>query len=1142
MTNDNHIDLQSRMRAMLADRGFQSELAQVRSKATLQAIGELQSTPNWTYVANRFARNSAAALYALETAALADPDSAVKNEKRSRQLALAWESLAKLTEGVTRPTALLNAALAYELAGYQANAAYLAKEVLPEPQFDSRADAQALVASFIQRRMIVTKQLANRLLQFSPDPDQPLDTLLLELGEVVLADGLSKVCRFFLSGAQPAYREAMELLDEATKIFTGLGAPLHSNIAYGIQSVLPLMMKRSTWSQLEGHSRESEVWKRYLTLLARPLSRGVTELWPSQIKVLESGFLGSDDSAVVRLPTSGGKTRIAEMAIIDTLERHPEAKCVFVAPYRALAAEVERSMGSVLNDIGYRVSSVIGSYESDEFEEFLLRTANLLILTPEKLDLVLRLRPDISDQIKLIVLDEVRIMDDANRGIKFELLLSRIKHRLPTSRFLVMSAVVPDSTLKGFAEWLADSPDRTVMSNWRPTIQRRARFEWRGTNGVIQFERDLEISGLDSFVPGAIQQREYSFINPDTWRRRVRKYPQPNNKGDTAAELAYVFSEQGPVLVFCTQPNWVESVCKVILNKSIQYRRLIEEPIHPHFAGATPTRSLKLAREWLGEGHIATQALSQGIAPHHGRLPNVVREAIEIDCRAGRYKVIVATNTLAQGVNLPVRTVIVHSVWRADGEGQRSRIPLRDYWNIAGRAGRAGQETEGLVVHITLNASDSRDFKHYRNPKNLEPVSGALFQLLQQLVSSRISDEVLENAAATLDPEILAIAVEEGFELGDSDKWITSLEGTYALQQAHSQNIDIEPLIRFARLTGKNTLSRAPAPSWRRVYAQTGLSSSSCKTLRQFVDANAGELRALLVNAGYDDLESLSHLVLDASLQLSESETTIAFVGDPEVLLGQWLDGMSIREIVENTPDDTDSVERVSRYIEDLFGYRLPWIISALFRISKEALGIQDEELSEYIRCYPSMVKYGLPDPVASWAMSAGITSRDVACRLAEGFGEQASDTSSHGDFVTWLSGLSDDSLRQEYGVTGYVLDDLTYKLGRMAINPLLNPIRPLREVLPIQEKVVGISYENRWITARRVRPGNKLELRRDYENPVDPNAVAVHHKAGHVGFLPRGLAQRLAPEIDSGKTIVATAVKTVRKKRPAITVELRLE
>ena len=1139
MTNDTHIDLQSRMQAVLADPRFQSELAQVRSKATLQAIGEPQHPPHWTYVANRFSRNSAAALYALEAATLADPDYAVKNVKRSRQLALAWESLAKLDEGVTKPTALLNAALAYELAGYQANAAYLAKEVLPEPQSDSRADAQALVASFIQRRIIVTEQLANRLLQFPPDLELPLDALSLELGEVVLADGLSKACRFFLSGAQPAYREAMELLDEATKIFTGLGAPLHSNIAYGIQSVLPLMMKRSTWSQLESHSRDSEVWKRYLTLLARPRSRGVTELWPSQIKVLESGFLGSNDSAIVRLPTSGGKTRIAEMAILDTLQRYPDAKCVFVAPYRALASEVERSMGAVLNDLGYRVSSVIGSYESDEFEEFLLRTADLLILTPEKLDLVLRLRPDISDQIKLVVLDEVHIMDDADRGIKFELLLSRIKHRLPTSRFLVMSAVVPDSTLKDFAAWLAGSPDKSITSDWRPTIQRLARFEWQGTNGVIRFERDTEISNLDSFVPGAISQRQYRFINQSTRRTNTSKYPKPT-KGDTAAELAYTFSEQGPVLVFCTQRNWVSSVCDAILKKSIWFRRLTKESVHPHFAPAETTRSHELAMEWLGEEHIVTQALSQGVAPHHGGLPNIVREAIEIDCRAGRYKVIVATNTLAQGVNLPVRTVIIHSVWRTDSEGQQ-RITSRDYWNIAGRAGRAGQETEGLVVHITLNNRDRRDFKHYSNRENIEPVSGALYQLLQQIVSSRISDEALENAEVTLDPEILAIAVEEELEAFNTYEWITSLEKTYVAQQARTQNIDIDPLIKFAQLAAEKVFKRAPEASWRRVYAQTGLSSYSCKTLSLFADTHKDTLRVLLLNAGFDDREELNRLVLDASLPLLEAQTVTAFAGDPEVLLGLWLDGTAINEIVRSTLGIADSVENISGYIEDLFGYRLPWIISALFRISKEVLGIQDEELSEYIRCYPSMVKHGLPDPVASWAMSAGITSRDIAIRLAAGFAEQTSDIPSHEDFVTWLSSVSDDSLRHEYGVTGYVLNDLRYKLGRMAINRLLKPIKPLHKVLPLQENVVGISYENRWITARRVRVGDELELYREYDNPVDPNAVAVRHKAGQVGFLPRDIAQRLAPEIDSGSTIVATTVKTVRKDKPSITVELRL-
>ena len=1141
MTTENWDNLLTRMGNILADPGYQSELGQVRSKATLQAVGELDAPPRWTYAANRFSRNSTAALYALETAALSRPGYFSDHEGHSRQLALAWENLANLGEGAARPTALLNAAIAYELAGYQANAAYLAKEISPEPQMDLRADSQSLVASFLQRRLVVTMQLASRLLQVPPDPDLPLEDLSLALGEAVLADGLSKACHFFLSGDRSSYNASVELLAETSAIFTSLGAPLLANLAYGVRSVLPLMEKRSTWSQLEGQSKYSEVWKRYFTLLARPLSRGVTELWPSQIKVLEANFLGSDEGAIVRLPTGSGKTRIAELAIIDTIERYPGSKCVFVAPYRALASEVERTLGSVLVDLGYRISSVVGSYESDEFEEFLLRTADVLIVTPEKLDLVLRVHPDISDQIKLVILDEVHVMDDSNRGVKYELLITRMRRKLPEGRFLVMSAVVPDSTLKSFAIWLAGSPDRSIWSNWRPTIQRRARFEWRGETGFIHFDHDEEIPELSSFIPGALRQREFSYINPDTRRRNSRKYPKPE-KGDTAAELAYVFSERGPVLVFCTQPNWVEGVCRNILNKSVQYRLSTLQPVHPHFASTASTRSLELAKEWLGEEHIVTKALAQGIAPHHGRLPNVVREAIENDCRAGRYRVIVATNTLAQGVNLPVSTAVIHSTSRRDEEGQYTRISARDYWNIAGRAGRAGMETEGLTIHIVLDRQDRRDFAYYSNSDNLEPVSGALFQLLQQIVASRISDETLENAAATLDPEILAIAVEEGVETADSDEWVGSLSGTYAARRAEDEKVDFEPLVRSARLAARNVFSRAPERSRRLTYAQTGLSSYSCEFLSQFVETHQEELRHLILGGGHDDLESLNGLVIDSSLGLPEAQTVTVFSGDLESLLGFWVSGYPIEEIAERVLGDTDSREQLSRYIEELFGYRLPWIVSALFRISKEALGIRDNEVPEYIRCYPSMVKHGLPDPVAAWAMSAGVSTRRIALRLAEAYEGYAQGSFGHDGFVSWLSSLSDESLRIDYGITGYALDDLRYKLGRSVGNPFLNPIRPLNEVLPVQTEVVGVFYENRRIAARSVMEGDKVELQRDYENPVDPNAVMVRHNSGQIGFLPRDIAQRLAPEIDAGNPLNAFVVKKELQDKPTITVEISLE
>ncbi len=1137
--------LMARMQGLLSDGGFQNELAQIRAKALLKDLGEPENPPHWTYTAGRFCRNATAAMYALETAALENPDTAFPHPDQARQLALAWESLARLSEGVAQPLAQLNAALAYELAGYQANAAYLAQSIGPDPEPDTRPDTQALVSLFLQRRLTATIQRAQCLLNHEPDPHLPLDELAFALADVVLADALSKACRFFLSGVREAYVEAEALLREATGLFKQLGAPLETNMLYGLQSALPQMKRRSTWSWLEEQAERSEAWRRYLLLLARgpagPDSRGITELWPTQIETLASGFLGSDDSVVIRLPTSGGKTRLAEMAILDSFQRHPASKCAFIAPFRALAFEVERTLGAILNDLGYRVSSVLGAYEYDEVEAHLLQTADLLVVTPEKLDLLLRLRPEIAEQIRLVVLDEMHMIDDESRGIKLELLLSRMKARLRACRFLVMSAVVPDATLRAFAAWLADSPDRKVSSEWRPTIQRLARFEWRGSTGIIRFEEDKEIPDLKTFVPGAIRKRDFSYIHPETRRQRTLRYPQTAKK-DAAAELAYVFSAQGPVLVFCPQTNWVASVGQALLDQSLAYRQMTAEPIHSHFLPAQTTRSADLARQWLGEEHIVTRSLSRGIALHHGRLPQFVREAIEADCRAGRYKVIVATNTLAQGVNLPVKTVIIHSTWRMGENQPRVRIPVRDYWNIAGRAGRAGQETEGLVIHITLNEQDKRDFAYYKNPANREPVRGALYPLLQGVVSARLSPEALEEVLAKQDSGILAMAVEEGIEDALAIQWQISFERTFVSSQARAEACDMEPLLRSVQRVANDVFARAPETSWRKVFAQTGLSSASCVALRTFSEGQADILPHLLQEAGLDDLPLLNHLALKACLPLAEAQTIASFSGDIELLLGLWLEGNALPEISASLPEPPDAAETLSRFIEELFGYRLPWTLSGLLRIAKALWDIPDDALSRYVRNYPSMVKYGVSDPAAARAMAVGIASRRTALRLAHAYRQSHGNELSPDAFVIWLAELSDDALRLDHGITGHELPELRFKLRRMAPNDLLRPpLKPLRDILPKQTQVVGVRYDNRRIAARYVKAGDALDLQRDYGNPVDPNAIRVHHEASQIGYLPRAFAQLLSPEVDAGQAMRAEAVSATPDEVPVVTIDLRL-
>ena len=97
--------------------------------------------------------------------------------------------------------------------------------------------------------------------------------------------------------------------------------------------------------------------------------------------------------------------------------------------------------------MGYRISTATGTYDSDDFEEILFRQTDLLVVTPEKLDLLLRAQPEFLENVRLFVLDEAHIVHDSQRGIKFELLLTRLKRKLHQARFIVLSTVVPQETL-----------------------------------------------------------------------------------------------------------------------------------------------------------------------------------------------------------------------------------------------------------------------------------------------------------------------------------------------------------------------------------------------------------------------------------------------------------------------------------------------------------------------------------------------------------------------------------------------------------------------------------------------------------------------------------------------------------------------
>jgi helicase len=430
----------------------------------------------------------------------------------------------------------------------------------------------------------------------------------------------------------------------------------------------------------------------------------------------------------------------------------------------------------LLGDLGFSVAASTAAYEYDDLEEELLENADVSILTPERLDLLLRINRSALEKIRLVVVDEGHILEAEGRGIKTELLLTRLRRLLPDARFLVASAIVGEASLDEISRWLAaktaGAQRDTAVSSWRPSLQQVARFEWATPQtGFIRFlTPDITEGEVSTFLPGVIKRREIKFINERTQKRNTRKWPM--DKADIAAELALRLSRLGPVLVYVSQPKWTMSVAS-----KIDELVSIDPSMRPDWWGNTGDgtgRAEQIASDWLANERLQS-LLEKGVAVHHGDLPEALKEAIEKDAREGRFKIIVATGTLSSGVNIPIRTVVFHSYHRFDEVHDRPVLmPPADYWNIAGRAGRAGYESEGLVVHIADNEKDREALDKYMDfPKEGVALRSQLLRLGEQVERQMVSHSIAGDA---LDPEILALAAEE-VTLDDAEHQIDLIVG-----------------------------------------------------------------------------------------------------------------------------------------------------------------------------------------------------------------------------------------------------------------------------------------------------------------------------------------------------------------------------
>jgi helicase len=1092
-------------------RSLQLELAQIRAKGTMTLLLGAAPPFRWRYSPQWVAQNTALMHAALRRIAVSDPSRVAELDGAALFAAQAWEGLANLGEVAYRPTALLNAALAYELAGYQANASCLARAATNAQEWTTNPTFLGLVSAFVQRLFLRTRVVAAEL-QLPPDEALLEQEFAHRAGAGLTAQAVSLAADYFLSGHGQQYELALSRLDAAERLFLASGDVVGSSQVSNLKALLPTMRRRSTWTVI-GDASPSKRWNRYVRVLARGLKlpaiegRSISELWPSQLAALEHGLLAGNADLTIRMPTSAGKTRIAEMAIVKALVGGGGSRCLYVAPFRALASEVSESFSYLFADLGYSSSSVVGGLENDEFDQVAAQQDDVVVLTPEKLDLVLRLSPQALRDVRLVVLDEGQLVGDEGRGVKYELLVSRMRRALPDARFLFMSAVVPDTTLSEFARWLGTGDEGIVTSSWRPALLRVAALNWRDGRGFLHFVALQPDAALESFVPDVVAEERFEYVNERTQRTNTRRFP--TDKSEVAAAAAYRFAARGPVLIFTTQTNWAESIGKA-LERRVHLGMAVDDGLPRTFQSARIRRedlsSQVAAREWLGSDHLVTRLLEFGIAVHHGRLPDAVRLAIETDFRERRLAVLVATTTLAQGVNLPVSTTIIHSVWRSDPNGERTRIPAREYWNIAGRTGRAGEETEGTLIHLLLNDLDRRDFEFFLARRDsVEEIESALHVLLRQLVQRRISPDLLERA---LDPEILALLVEEAVT-EERDLIDATLDASLCAVQTERSGLEIETLKRTVRWAARNIRNRVPDPDRRRLFSTTGLSSVSCEQILRYVLDHRAEVADLFERANLADLQPISDLLLEGVVGIDEMQSDLSHTADTRQVVDLWLRGTPVASIA--TQANEEGVEDLARFVEEYAAYLLPWGVSALIRIATSQLALIP---TPTVRSFPAMLKWGVPTVEATWAHASGITSRQVAIGLGERYASEALEPSPR-DFRRWLHGHDVDGLAAELNISGRVLQETARAIVSSRRSDALNQLEagtlfPAGASVKVQRRIGPL-------IPRRLAALGPLSLARDYFSGVNRNSIALLAGQTLLGYLPWDLSTALGPEMDGG-------------------------
>jgi helicase len=405
---------------------------------------------------------------------------------------------------------------------------------------------------------------------------------------------------------------------------------------------------------------ELPIDKQVVELLSK---EGLDELYPPQQHAIEAGVL-EGKNLVLASPTASGKTLVAELCILQHVLEH-RGKAIYLAPLRALASEKFKEFqrySAIKKPNGDHIRAGISTGDYDSSDPWLGRY-DIILCTNEKADSLLRHKAPWMSELTLVVADEVHLLTEQTRGPTLEVVLTRLTEISPNIQVLALSATVRNAEEVG--SWLKAG---SVTTDWRPVPLREGIYH----DNQVQFRDGASRAILSGTKTPSL---------------------------DIALD---VLSTGGQALIFTeTRRSAVEMGRKA----SVAVKSRLSKP---------EERSLSAIAERIlstGEKTRLSEALAMQVAGgagfHHAGLAGIHRGIVEDAFREGRIKVLAATPTLAAGVNLPARAVVISSYERYEAGYGRYPISVLEYKQFCGRAGRPKYDKFGEALLIARNPDEA---------------------------------------------------------------------------------------------------------------------------------------------------------------------------------------------------------------------------------------------------------------------------------------------------------------------------------------------------------------------------------------------------------------------------------------------------